>query len=67
MDVIYYLLIVVIIAVCSICIIAIVNKGFERHEIWECETWAQQEKQFSGFYWTDWMSQQCRKHIKVVK
>lgn len=44
----------------AICIPAGIKYGIEKSEVSECKTWANQAKEYPGFYLTDWQKSQCR-------
>ena len=40
----------------------VLNYGWNKQEEHECLVWAQQSKQFAGYYFTSWQLAQCEAH-----
>lgn len=40
----------------------LLNVGFNRSEIVECNQWAEQAHEYAGFYLTQWQKDQCDAH-----
>lgn len=50
---------IIIISLVFTGVLFMIAEGISRQEEYECAKWADQAKELSGFYYTDWQKDQC--------
>ncbi len=55
------ILIIIVLAIISICILALASIGLDEHEKYECQKWQAEATTYQGYFLTGWQQAQCNR------
>lgn len=56
------ILIIIVLAMISICIFWLAGTGLSEHEKYECQKWQAEAKTYQGYFLTGWQQAQCNSY-----
>ncbi len=60
----FFIFLVAVILV--VAIILGIDRGLDRQEVVECETWALEAREYQGYYILKWQDEQCKAHDIII-